>query len=210
MKKIKNRQGIWGYVRVSTLEQNEARQLDAMEKMDIPRKHIFVDKQSGKDFDRPQYKALLKRLKCGDWLYIHSIDRLGRNYYEIQEQWRKLTKEMKIDIIVLDMPLLDTRSYKDLMGTFIADLVLQILSFTAAQEYNNIKSRQLAGIKAAKLKGVRFGRPRMHLPDSFNYIVEEWEKKNITLEQALMECGISKSTFYRRIREIKSEKQHCK
>lgn len=149
---------IYAYVRVSTREQNEDRQLIAMNELQVLQKNIFIDKQSGKDFDRPQYKKLLKKLRKDDLLYIKSIDRLGRNYNEIQEQWRILTKDKGADIVVLDMPLLDTRRGKDLMGTFLSDIVLQVLSFVAENERVNIRQRQAEGIAAAKAKGVRFGR----------------------------------------------------
>ena len=158
---------IYGYIRVSTGDQNTARQFAALQKLEISKKNLFVDKQSGKDFERPAYKKLVKKLQEGDLLYIKSIDRLGRNYEEIQEQWRILTKEKKIDIVVLDMSLLDTRNGKDLLGTFISDVVLQILSFVAQNERENIHTRQAEGIAEAKAKGVKFGRPEMPLPDNF-------------------------------------------
>ncbi len=194
---------VYGYIRVSTKEQNEARQLVALHEKDIPEKNIYMDKQSGKDFERPQYRKLVKKLKVGDLLYVLSIDRLGRNYVEIQDQWRILTKEKGIDIAVLDMPLLDTRQDKNLMGTFIADLVLQILSFVAQNERENIKKRQAEGIAAAKAKGVRFGRPERKIPTDFGRIVQDWEQKRLTFEKALEQCGMSESTFYRRLREYR-------
>ena len=192
----------YGYVRVSSTDQNEERQMAAMAKREIPEKNVFRDKQSGKDFERPQYKKMLKALKSGDTLYILSIDRLGRNYGEIQNQWRILTKKIGIDICVLDMPLLDTRQGKDLMGTFIADLVLQILSFAAQNERENIKKRQADGIAAAKTRGVKFGRPDISAPYDFADIVNRWEKGTITLKKVLKICGMSRSTFYRRRREL--------
>ena len=192
----------YGYVRVSSTDQNEERQMAAMAKREIPEKNVFRDKQSGKDFERPQYKRMLKVLKSGDTLYILSIDRLGRNYGEIQNQWRILTKKIGIDICVLDMPLLDTRQGKDLMGTFIADLVLQILSFAAQNERENIKKRQADGIAAAKTRGVKFGRPDISAPYDFADIVNRWEKGTITLKNVLKICGMSRSTFYRRRREL--------
>ena len=164
---------IYGYVRVSSTDQNEDRQLIALSEKQIPKKNIYMDKQSGKDFERPQYKRLVRKLKGGDMLYILSIDRLGRNYEEIQRQWRILTKEIGVDICVIDMPLLDTRNGKDLMGTFIADLVLQILSFVAQNERENIKKRQAEGIAAAKAKGVRFGRPEKEIPDDFAKLIRQ-------------------------------------
>lgn len=193
----------WAYVRVSSTDQNEDRQLIAMENLGIPAEHVFIDKQSGKDFDRPQYKKLLEKIEAGDILYVLSIDRLGRNYGEIQNQWRYLTQEVGIDICVIDMPLLDTRNMKDLMGTFIADLVLQILSFCAENERSNIKSRQAAGIAAAKSKGVRFGRPEKSPPNNFKDVVRKWERNQITIDQAAGMCEMSRATFYRRVREMK-------
>lgn len=155
----------YGYVRVSSREQNEDRQLDALREMEIAKRNIFIDKQSGKDFERPQYKRLVRKVKREDLIYIKSIDRLGRNYSEIQEQWRFLTKEKGADIVVLDMPLLDTRRGKDLMGTFLSDIVLQVLSFAAENERTNIRQRQAEGIAAAKARGVRFGRPQINMPE---------------------------------------------
>lgn len=195
----------YGYIRVSTLEQNEERQLVAMAEQGVPRKNLFVDKQSGKDFARPQYKKLVKKLRRGDLLYILSIDRLGRNYEEIQRQWRILTRDIGVDISVIDMPLLDTRGGKDLMGTFIADLVLQILSFVAQTERENIRKRQAQGIAAAKARGVKFGRPAKEAPGDFEEIVEDWEKGRITRGEALRRCGMSESTFYRRVREMRNQ-----
>lgn len=171
---------IYGYVRVSSTDQNEDRQLVAMIDANIPQKNIYTDKQSGKDFERPQYKRLVRRLKAGDLLYILSIDRLGRNYEDIQKQWRILTKEIGVDICVIDMPLLDTQYGKDLMGTFIADLVLQILTFVAQNERENIRKRQAQGIAAAKAKGVKFGRPETPIPENFEKIIQDWDKgKNL-------------------------------
>lgn len=194
---------IYGYVRVSSTDQNEDRQMLALKKQNIADKNIYIDKLSGKDFNRPAYKKLIKKLKSGDLLYILSIDRLGRNYEEIQNQWRVLTKEIGADICVIDMPLLDTRQGKDLMGTFIADLVLQILSFVAQNERENIRKRQLQGIAAAKAKGVRFGRLEKDIPPEFISLIREWEKKKITLAEILNMCQISESTFYRRLREYR-------
>ena len=194
---------IYGYVRVSSTDQNEDRQMLALGKQNIVDKNIYIDKLSGKDFNRPAYKKLIKKLKSGDLLYILSIDRLGRNYEEIQNQWRVLTKEIGADICVIDMPLLDTRQGKDLMGTFIADLVLQILSFVAQNERENIRKRQLQGIAAAKAKGVRFGRPEKDIPPEFISLIKQWEKKKITLAEILNMCQISESTFYRRLREYR-------
>lgn len=191
----------YAYVRVSSIDQNESRQLRAVQERNVPQKHIYMDKQSGKDFQRGNYKQLLRVMHKGDLLYILSIDRLGRNYKEIQNQWRYLTGELGIDICVIDMPLLDTRRYKDLLGTFIADIVLQILSFVAESERDNIRKRQAQGISAAKAKGVRFGRPEAEIPENFVLLVKRWRNKRMTLEELLQVCNISKSTFYRRLRE---------
>jgi len=186
----------YGYIRVSSVEQCAARQLLSLEGKGIPQKHIYMDKQSGKDFNRPQYKKMLRQLTEGDLLYIHSIDRLGRNYEEIQNQWRILTKEIGVDICVLDMPMLDTRCGKDLMGTFIADLVLQILSFVAQKERENIRNRQAEGIAAAKKRGVRFGRPPLPLPENFEELHLAWRSGRLTLKAAAATCHMSTSTFY--------------
>ena len=193
----------YGYVRVSSTDQNEDRQMVALKEVCTDDRNIFVDKQSGKDFDRPNYKKLVRKLKTGDLLYILSIDRLGRNYEEILKQWRILTKDIGIDICVLDMPLLDTRNGKDLMGTFIADLVLQILSFVAQNERENIKKRQAEGIAAAKAKGVKFGRPERKVPDEFGKLVKAWEQKKLPLADVLKQCNMSEATFYRRLREYR-------
>ena len=186
---------VYGYIRVSTKNQNEDRQLIAMHTLNILGKNIFMDKQSGKDFERPQYKKLVRQLKKDDLLYIKSIDRLGRNYGEILEQWRVLTKEKGIDIVVLDMPLLDTRRGKDLMGTFLSDIVLQVLSFVAENERNNIRHRQAEGIAAAKAKGVRFGRPTNPLPQNYHDVCQRWKAGKITGTAAAKECGMPLSTF---------------
>ena len=186
---------IYGYIRVSTREQNEDRQLIALREMSVPEKNIFMDKQSGKDFNRPQYKKLVKKLRPGDLLYIKSIDRLGRNYEEIQNQWRVLTKEKGIDIVVLDMPLLDTRRGKDLVGTFLSDIVLQVLSFVAENERSNIRQRQAEGIAAAKAKGIRFGRPPLPLPENFHESYQRWKSGEITCTAAANACGLPLSTF---------------
>ena len=194
---------IYGYVRVSSTDQNENRQMIALRRVLVPEKNIFLDKQSGKDFERPHYKRLVRKLKAGDLLYILSIDRLGRNYEEIQKQWRVLTKEIGVDICVLDMPLLDTRNGKDLMGTFIADLVLQILSFVAQNERENIKKRQAEGIAAAKAKGIKFGRPGKPLPGDFGEIVNAWQQKKLSITAVLQQFEMSEATLYRRLREYK-------
>jgi DNA invertase Pin-like site-specific DNA recombinase len=191
----------YGYIRVSSLDQNEDRQLIAINELKIPPENVYTDKQSGKDFNRPAYKEVLKKLKQGDLLYVLSIDRLGRNYEDIQMQWRVLTKEKGVDIAVIDMPLLDTRLNKDLMGTFIADLVLQILSFVAHSERDNIRKRQAEGIKAARLRGVRFGRPVKKSPENFSETVKLWERGKITISEVLARTGLKEATFYRRLRE---------
>ena len=193
---------IYGYIRVSSRDQNEDRQLLAIQQLSIAQENIFIDKQSGKDFQRPQYKQLVRKLKKDDVLYIKSIDRLGRNYAEILEQWRILTKSKGIDIVVLDMPLLDTRRGKDLMGTFLSDIVLQVLSFVAENERENIRQRQAEGIAAAKARGVRFGRPEKELPDNFEALVQAWEREQLPLSDVLDLCQISQSTFYRRRRDF--------
>ena len=195
---------IYGYVRVSSRDQNEDRQLMAFAVLRIPEKNIYLDKQSGKDFERPQYRKMVRKLKKDDLLYIKSIDRLGRNYEEILEQWRVLTKEKGIDIVVLDMPLLDTRRGKDLMGTFLSDIVLQVLSFVAENERINIRQRQAEGIAAAKAKGVKFGRPPKPLPENFHNLYQKWKSGKITGTSAAKECGMPLSTF--RYRAKKYEK----
>ena len=186
---------LYGYIRVSTRDQNEDRQLIALRELKIPEKNIFMDKQSGKDFNRPQYKRLVRKLKKDDLLYIKSIDRLGRNYAEILEQWRLLTQTKGADIVVLDMPLLDTRRGKDLMGTFLSDIVLQVLSFVAENERTNIRQRQAEGIAAAKARGVKFGRPPRPLPDNFYEVHKAWREK-ITLKEAAAACNLPVGTFY--------------
>ena len=201
---------IYGYTRVSSADQNDGRQLAALNAVGVRKGNIYRDIKSGKNFDRPQYRKLKGVLKKGDLVYIKSIDRLGRNYEEIQNQWRILTKELGVDIAVLDMPLLDTRRGKDLMGTFIADLVLQILSFVAQNERENIKVRQAEGIAAAKAKGVRFGRPSNRVPDNFAEIVDGWQKGKIPTEKVLEICKMSRSTFYRRCREYDDFKDEKK
>ena len=197
----------YGYVRVSSLDQNEDRQMIEMDRLGIMRKHIFIDKQSGKDFNRPEYKKLLRVLKEGDVLFILSIDRLGRNYEEILNQWRIITKDMKVDIVVIDMPLLDTRRDKNLLGTFISDMVLQLLSFVAQNERENIKKRQAQGIAAAKARGVKFGRPVKEVTDEFANEVALWNKGELDVVVILEKYNISQSTFYRRIREMNSGKK---
>ena len=202
---------VYGYGRVSSTEQNADRQVLRLRGVGVEERNIFVDKQSGKDFERPQYKKLLKKIKPGDLLYILSIDRLGRNYIEIQEQWRILTKEKRVDIIVIDMPLLNTRNGKDLLGTFIADLVLQILSFVAQTERENIRTRQAQGIAAAKLRGVKFGRPAKELPSNFILMYDKWQSGIITCTEAAKACRMPISTFrYRAMRLKISDKNKTK
>ena len=198
---------IYGYVRVSSQEQNEDRQLIAMAEAGVARGNIFIDKQSGKDFERPNYKRLMKKLRPGDTLIIKSIDRLGRNYEEIQNQWRIITKEKKVDIVVIDMPLLDTRRDKNLLGTFISDLVLQLLSFISENERTTIRQRQAEGIAAAKKRGVRFGRPTKEAPLDFDELIVKWQKKEMPLDEILRQYSMSESKFYRRLRERNAMKR---
>ena len=193
---------VFGYIRVSSRDQNEDRQLIALREAGIPNGNIFLDKQSGKDFDRPQYKKLLRKIKKDDLLYIKSIDRLGRNYEEILQQWRVLTKEKGADIVVLDMPLLDTRRGKDLMGTFLSDIVLQLLSFVAENERNNIRQRQAEGIAAARARGVKFGRPPLPLPENFYEVHNAWRSKKLSLAEAAIACNMATSTFYGKARKF--------
>ena len=187
---------VYGYIRVSTREQKEDRQQIAMRQAGVLEQNIYIDKQSGRDFDRPKYKKLLRRLKRDDLLYIKSIDRLGRNYQEVLEQWRFLTKEKNVDIVVLDMPLLDTRRGRDLMGAFLADIVLQVLSFVAENERSSIRQRQAEGIAAARARGVQFGRDPRPLPANFYEMFSAWKAGACTLEEASAACGLPRSTFY--------------
>lgn len=187
---------VYGYMRVSTKEQREDRQLDSLLAQGVPRKHIYMDKLSGKDFERPQYKKLLRKLDENSVLFIKSIDRLGRNYADLNEQWRVITKEKGADIVVLDMPILDTRQEKNLMGTFLSDIVLALLSYVAENERANIRQRQAEGIAAAKARGVKFGRPRKELPENFEEVCNLWKVKKVTLKQAAELCNMPESTFY--------------
>jgi len=198
----------YGYIRVSTAEQCEDRQTAAMSEHGIPTENIYTDKISGKDFNRPAYAELAKKLKAGDLLFIKSIDRLGRNYEDVQNQWRVLTKEKGVDIAVIDMPLLDTRLNKDLMGTFIADLVLQILSFVAQNERETIRKRQAEGIKAARARGVHLGRPTKKPPKNFVEVVRQWERGKLMTKEALKLTGLTENTFYRRYREYKATREN--
>lgn len=197
---VNDMSSIYGYVRVSSKDQNEDRQVIVMKELQVPEENIYIDKQSGKDFNRPQYKKLLKKIKEGDLIYIKSIDRLGRNYGEIQEQWKLITKDKHVDLYVIDMPILDTRREKNLLGTFISDLVLSLLSYVAENERVTIRQRQAEGIAAAKARGVHFGRTPKPLPENFYDVYQRWKKRKITISQAAEECGMAKSTFYERAR----------
>lgn len=187
---------VYGYMRVSSKEQNEDRQKIALTEMGVPENNIYMDKQSGKDFERAQYKRLLRKLNENSVLYIKSIDRLGRNYGELNEQWRIITKEKKADIVVIDMPLLDTRREKNLLGTFISDVVLALLSYVAENERTNIKQRQAEGIAAAKARGVKFGRPPLPIPENFYQMHKDWRAGKITIEEAAKACNMCPKTFY--------------
>ena len=203
----------YGYIRVSSKDQNEDRQMIVLKEAGIEEKNIFMDKQSGKDFNRPQYKKLYLKLKDGDILYIKSIDRLGRNYDEIIEQWRRITRFREADIVVLDMPLLDTRRGKDLMGTFLSDIVSQVLSFVAQNERENIHQRQAEGIAAAKARGVRFGRPPHEWPDNFPEIYRQWKNKEMSVSDAARLCGFARATFHdktRKYEELESLVSMCR
>ena len=196
-------QKTYGYARVSTREQNEARQLLALEQCKIPSENIFIDRQSGQDFNRPQYKKLMRRMHKGDLLIVQSIDRLGRNYDEILEQWRLLTKEKQVAIVVLDMPLLDTRIMQDdAASALLSNLMLQIISYAAQAERDNLRQRQAEGILEAKARGVRFGRQKMRLPNEFPEIVQQWRGKEISCQQALQTLGMGRTSFYRKIKEL--------
>ena len=201
---------VFGYVRVSSQEQNEDRQMISMEQAGVPKGNIYIDKQSGKDFNRPNYKRLMKKLRSGDTLFIKSIDRLGRNYEEILNQWRIITKEKSVDVVVIDMPLLDTRHEKNLLGTFISDIVLQLLSYVSETERTNIKQRQAEGIAAAKKHGVKFGRPIKEMPPNFGELITQWEKKELTMQEIMKTYDMSESTFYRRMREYNAGKSKRK
>ena len=198
-------QKMYGYVRVSTSEQNEERQRIALLEMGVPKERIYVDKLSGKDFERPEYKKLLRRLDDQSVLYVKSIDRLGRNYVDLNEQWRRITKEKGADIVVIDMPILDTRREKNLMGTFISDVVLALLSYVAESERHNIKQRQEEGIRAAKQRGVRFGRPQKPLPENFKEACRRWDSGELVGRQAAMLCDMPLSTFYKRANQFRDK-----
>lgn len=194
---------MYGYIRVSTREQNIERQLISLTEAGVDRKNIYVDKQSGKDFRRPAYEKMIRRLRESDLLVIKSIDRLGRNYQEIMEQWQQLTREKGVDIRILDMPLLDTTKTKDLLGTFISEVVLQILSFVAENERDNIRQRQAEGIAAARARGVQFGRPLIPMPDNFPELYRRWEAGEISIQEFASNCNMSRSTVYGRIAEYR-------
>ncbi len=194
-------QKVFGYIRVSSSEQNIDRQLQEMLELGIGERDVYIDKQSGKDFDRPQYKALKTVLRSGDIVYIKSIDRFGRNSREIKKEWQEITKDIGADIKVLDMPLLDTTQYKDLIGNFVSNLVLEVLSFVAEQERESIKQRQQEGIKIAKAKGKHLGRPRAKLPGQWEQIYNEWKSNNITAVKAMEKLNLSKSTFYKLVKQ---------
>ncbi len=197
----------YGYIRVSSKDQNEDRQLIAMREKNVPDRNLFIDRQSGKDFDRPAYKALLKKLRKGDVLVVKSIDRLGSNYREIMEQWRIITREKCADIIIIDMPLLDTTNSKDLLGTFISDIVLQLLSFVSENERENIRRRQAEGIAAAKARGVRWGGVYKPMPDHFGELYESWTNKEITIAEFAQCCNVCESTLFKRIREYRIKRK---
>ena len=188
---------MYGYARVSTREQNEARQLIALRELGVEDRHIFTDRQSGKDFDRPAYRRLMRRLRPGDTLAVKSIDRLGRDYSEILEQWRILTRERHIGIVVLDMPLLDTRQERDLIGTLTADIVLQLLSYVAETERSFIRQRQAEGIAAARARGQAFGRPRLEIPAAFAEVYHRWRLGELNSRTAATRLGVSQPTFLR-------------
>lgn len=195
---MSDKEKIYGYARVSTRDQNEDRQIIALREKGVPERNIFVDKLSGKNFERPQYKKLLRKLKGGSVLYIKSIDRLGRSYRDLSEQWRIITKEKGVDVVVIDMPLLDTRREKNLLGTLISDLVLALLSYVAESEYQTIHQRQAEGIAAAKARGVHFGRMPRPLPENFQEVYQKWKQKKISVAKAAEECGMPQTTFYER------------
>lgn len=196
-------QKIMGYARVSTAQQNEDRQIIALREMGVPMKNIYIDKMTGKNFERPQYQKMLKKLDENTVLYIKSIDRLGRNYQDLSEQWRIITKEKKADLVVIDMPILDTRREKNLLGTFISDLILTLLCYCSANEYNMIHQRQAEGIAAAKARGVKMGRPEKPLPDNFDVVYEEWKAGEITAVDAAKKCEMPVSTFKYRAKRYK-------
>lgn len=195
----------FGYIRVSSKDQNEGRQLDAMRKMGITERDIYLDKQSGKNFERANYQLLKRIIRKGDILYIHSLDRFGRNKEEILQEWNDLTKNIEADIVVLDMPLLDTTQYKDSMGTFIADLVLQILSWMAEEERERIRKRQREGIDLALQKGIQFGRPTVFVSEEFKEVYRKWKARELTAVEAMQEAGVKKTSFYKLVKALEEE-----
>lgn len=194
----------YGYCRISDSDQNEARQIQAMQDAGVDERFILVDKQSGKDFKRPQYQILKNALREGDLLIIKSIDRLGRNYKEIMKEWQTITQEIKADIRVLDMALLDTTLHKDLLGSFISDLILQVLAYVAQQERENIKQRQAEGIAIAKTQGKHLGRPKADFPKDFVVVYKEWKEGNITAKKAMTNLGLKTTTFYKLVKQYES------
>lgn len=194
---------IYGYIRVSTREQNIERQMISLLEAGVDEKNIYIDRQSGKNFQRPAYKKMMSLVQEGDLIIVKSIDRLGRNYQEIMEQWSTITKEKKADIRILDMPLLDTTKTKDLLGTFISDVILQLLSFVAENERDNIRQRQAEGIAAAKARGVRFGKPAIPMPDNFPELYRQWEEDNLTINELARLCNMGRCTMYKRIGEYR-------
>jgi DNA invertase Pin-like site-specific DNA recombinase len=196
----------FGYVRVSTQDQNIERQLKALEVFEIEPRDIYVDKQSGKDFERTEYKNLKRALRAGDVLYIKSIDRLGRNYKMIVEEWNDITKNIKADIVVIDMPMLDTRQHKDLLGTFISDLILNVLSYVAENERATIKQRQKEGIAIAKAQGKHLGRPKAEYPNGWDSVYSEWKENKITAKQAMEQLELKRTTFYKLVKQYEESK----
>lgn len=194
---------IYGYIRVSTREQNIERQMISLIDAGVAQKEIYVDKQSGKDFKRPAYRRMMRKVREGDLIIVKSIDRLGRNYRDIMEQWRIITKEKKADIRIQDMPLLDTTKTKDLLGTFISDVVLQLLSFVAENERDNIRQRQAEGIAAAKARGVQFGKPMIPMPENFSELYRQWEDNQLSINELASLCNMGRSTMYKRIDEYR-------
>ncbi|WP_026883700.1 recombinase family protein [Clostridium akagii] len=191
----------FGYIRVSHKDQNFSTQLYEMQKLNIDERDLFIDKESGKDFNRPQYQALKQIIRPGDLIYVKNIDRLGRNYKEILKEWDELTKEIKVDIKVIDMPLLDTTQYRDLLGDFVSNLILQVLSFVAESERRNIKRRQKEGIALAKMKGIKLGRPEINIPENFPYNYDEWKNGKITANLFMKKMNLKRTTFYKLIKE---------
>ena len=203
---MSDKEKIYGYARVSTRDQNEDRQIVALREMGVPERNIYIDKLSGKNFERPQYKKLLRKLNGDSVLYIKSIDRLGRSYRDLCEQWRIITKDKGSDVVVIDMPILDTRREKNLLGTLISDLVLALLSYVAESEYQSIHQRQAEGIAAAKARGVHFGRMPKPLPDNFQEVYQKWKHKKISVAKAAEECGMPQTTFYQRAKAFEKTK----